>query len=72
MIRPTPEILRAIEMLKSNPHWETFAKWIRDSWGEIVLEQSALSTNPSKFPYDAGRSKEVKEILNTIEKAGGK
>ncbi len=72
MVRAEPEVLKAIEILKGNPHWETFAKWIRESWGQVVLEQKAFSADLARYPYNSGRSMELSEILNTIDKAGKK
>jgi predicted HAD superfamily phosphohydrolase len=69
MIRSDEKILGAILSLDGNPNWEVIRQWFRDSLGEIFVEQGAYSPETTKYIFNAGRNKELKELIQTIDKA---
>jgi hypothetical protein len=69
MIRPDEKVLRAILSLEGNPNWEIIRHWFRESLGEVFLDQGVYVPELTKYPFNAGRNKELKELVNHIDKA---
>jgi hypothetical protein len=69
MMNPTERVLRAIVSLSGNEDWEEIKRWIKDSLGQAFLECSTYRPEPTSYPFMSGRAYELKEIINTIEKA---
>jgi len=69
MIRAEEKVLGAILSLDGNPNWEVIRQWFRESLGEIFVEQGAYSPEMTKYVFNGGRNKELKELIQTIDKA---
>lgn len=69
MLRPDERTLSAIESLRGNRDWEIFMEWLRGSLGQIFIECGLFSPDSVRYPFNAGRNAELREIINTIEKA---
>jgi len=62
-------VLKAIESLKGNRDWETVVDWLRKSMGQVFIEQGTYFSDVSRYPFNAGRNAELRQVVSTIEKA---
>jgi len=69
MIRPDERTLLAMESLRGNRDWEIVVEWFRKSLGQVFIEQGMFSQDMARYPFNAGRNAELKELVNTIDKA---
>lgn len=69
MIRPDKQTLQSIESLRGNRDWENVMTWLRKSLGQIFIECGTFSPESARYPFNAGRNAELREIINAIDKA---
>ena len=69
METPSEKVIGAFCSLEGNPHWEEIRQWLRESLGAAWIESSHKQKDASDYTYLAGRSSQIYEIVNTIDKA---
>ena len=67
MIKPTPDVIRAIINLESNVMWQTVVKWIETSLIKQSLANNAFRGEDTV--KGQGRNMELDELLKYINKA---
>ncbi len=69
MIKPDERILKALNSLEGNPDWESIRRWLRDSLGQVFIDLAAYRPDLSVYPFNSGRSFELKELVTYIDKS---